>query len=74
MDEGMPCSPWLLAWRELTVSARPDFAQIARRVADQATRTEHRKNPAAVELGRLGGQASAARKAQTKAAEERRSA
>lgn len=41
------------------MSKGPDFTQVARRMVDQATGEgkDKRRNPAAVELGKLGGKA-----------------
>lgn len=45
------------------MSKGPDFTQIARRAVDQVTGEDKdkRRNPAAVELGKLGGRAATAK-------------
>jgi hypothetical protein len=50
---------------------KEDFTQVARRVVDQATgEGKTRKNPAAVELGRMGGNAKAAKDRARREAEQ----
>jgi hypothetical protein len=54
-------------------SSKPrDVNRLARAIVDQATGTERQKNPAAVELGRLGGRKGGLARAATLSAGKRR--